>query len=97
MTPEEAKQQLEMAKGIIARLGKDWLDERDYPVLDLAIQALDKQIPPKKNYEEDCPFCKEHEQGDRLFEASDWDNGYGFEFINDIKYCPICGKALQDE
>ena len=97
MTPEEAKQQLEMAKGIIARIGKDWLDERDYPVLDLAIQALDKQIPSKKNYEEDCPFCKEHEQGETLYIPEHWDGGLGFKYLRDIKYCPICGKALQDE
>ena len=62
-----------------------------------AIEKLQKEIPPKENWKESCEFCKCHEQGDRLFEASDWDNGYGFEFVNDIKYCPICGKKLQDE
>lgn len=41
-----------------------------------------------------CEFCQNHEQGDTLYESSDWDGGIGFDYIRDIKYCPICGKKL---
>ena len=40
MTKEETKQQLELCKSIIIHSGKDWLDERDIPVIDAAIEAL---------------------------------------------------------
>lgn len=42
----------------------------------------------------ECEFCLNHEQGDTLYEPSDWDGGIGFDYIRDIKYCPICGKKL---
>lgn len=44
-----------------------------------------------------CEFCQNHEQGDTLYESSDWDGGIGFDYIRDIKYCPICGKKLNSE
>ena len=44
-----------------------------------------------------CEFCQNHEQGDTLYEPSDWDGGIGFDYIRDIKYCPLCGKKLNSE
>ena len=44
-----------------------------------------------------CEFCQNHEQGDTLYESSDWDGGIGFDYIRDIKYCPICGNKLNSE
>ncbi len=44
-----------------------------------------------------CEFCQNHEQGDTLYEPSDWDGGIGFDYIRNIKYCPICGKKLNSE
>lgn len=44
--------------------------------------------------EEKCSFCESHEQGDTLYESSDWDGGIGFDYIRNIKYCPLCGKEL---
>ena len=41
-----------------------------------------------------CKFCQNHEQGDTLYEPSDWDGGIGFDYIRDIKYCPLCGRKL---
>ena len=41
-----------------------------------------------------CEFCRNHEQGDTLYESSDWDGGIGFDYIRDIKYCPLCGRKL---
>ena len=42
-----------------------------------------------------CSFCEEHEKGDTLYEMSSWDGGIGFDYIRDIKYCPLCGKELK--
>ena len=42
----------------------------------------------------DCSFCRQHECGDRLYESSDWDGGIGFDYIRDIRFCPICGREL---
>lgn len=46
---------------------------------------------------ERCEFCDDHEDGDTLYETSDWDGGIGFDYIKDIHYCPICGKKLKVE
>lgn len=45
-------------------------------------------------YYNNCKFCTEHEPGDTLYESYDWDNGFGFDYIRDIQYCPICGSKL---
>ena len=45
----------------------------------------------------ECEFCQNHEQGDTLYESSDWDGGIGFDYIRDIKYCPLCGRMLNAE
>lgn len=47
--------------------------------------------------EEDCycGFCANHEDGDTLYEMSDWDGGIGFDYIRDIHYCPLCGRRLK--
>ena len=57
MTNQEALEQLEYAKGIINRQDEDYLDERDFPVLECAINALEKQIPKKYKWENEEPIC----------------------------------------
>lgn len=44
-----------------------------------------------------CQFCRDHEAGDTLYKSSDWDGGIGFDYINNIKFCPLCGKALYND
>lgn len=44
-----------------------------------------------------CEFCKNHEEGDTLYDMSDWDGGIEFNYIRNIQYCPICGKKLKKE
>ena len=48
--------------------------------------------------EEKC-ICEYHEleQGDTLYVLRSWDGGLDFNYIWDIKYCPICGKELPDD
>lgn len=41
-----------------------------------------------------CRFCDTHCLGDTLYESSDWDGGIGFDYIRNIKYCPLCGRKL---
>jgi hypothetical protein len=81
MTNQEALEQLEYAKGIINRQGKDYLDERDFPVLECAINALEKQIPKKFKMVDDCtpicPVCGEE--------------------VWDMEWCNSCGQLLSDE
>lgn len=45
----------------------------------------------------DCSFCRQHERGDTLYESSDWDGGIGFDYIRNIRFCPICGRELYGE
>lgn len=42
-----------------------------------------------------CKVCKSLESGNMLYQLSDWDNGIGFEYIHDIRFCPVCGKKIQ--
>ena len=42
----------------------------------------------------ECLFCSNHEDGDTIYELSAWDGGIGFDYIRNIKYCPLCGKLL---
>ena len=37
------------------------------------------------------------EQNDNLYKMIDFDGGFGFDIIFDIKYCPVCGKLLPEE
>lgn len=57
-----------------------------------------RETDAPKTYSEqlnlDCEFCRCHEQGDTLYDWSDWDGGVGFDYIRDIKFCPICGREL---
>ena len=51
-------------------------------------------ISYKEQLSLDCNFCRQHECGDTLYESSDWDGGIGFDYIRDIRFCPICGRKL---
>lgn len=42
----------------------------------------------------ECTLCQELEPGDTLYKGSDWDGGIGYDYIRNIKYCPICGAKL---
>lgn len=50
------------------------------------------------NKEEKC-VCEYHslERGDTLYVSADWDGGIGFDYIRDIRFCPVCGKELPEE
>lgn len=66
MTREEAIEQLQYCKGLIKRNGQVYLDERDFPLLDMAIEAL--QTEPIR-----CGECKHQDECEEvvLFEVND--------------------------
>lgn len=45
-----------------------------------------------------CSCCDYYdlEKGDTLYVSSSWDGGIGFDYINYIRYCPVCGKELPE-
>lgn len=45
MTRDDAINELKFAIDLIKQDGKDWLDERDIPLLQMAIEALERPIP----------------------------------------------------
>ena len=68
---ESALEQLELAKGFIQQNGKDYLDERDIPILDTAIEALKAQpcedavsrtaaLKEMERYHDDCAQTSEY-------------------------------------
>ena len=46
-----------------------------------------------------CEVCRYYalEQGDTLYRFTSWDGGVGYDYINNIRYCPVCGKELPRE
>ena len=52
-----------------------------------------------KEKEYGCEVCRYHEleTGDTLYHYSSWDGGIGFDYIHNIRYCPVCGKELPKE
>ena len=65
MTREESIEQLQNCKELILQDGKDWLDERDIPLIDMAISALSAE--PKWN----CTASFIAEQLEKLKEMTD--------------------------
>lgn len=63
ITREEAIQELQNCKGLIQQDGQDYLDERDIPLLNMAIEALSEPI--------NCVKCKHY------YETEDDTNVHG--------------------
>ena len=71
MTREEAIQELQNCKGLIQQDGQDYLDERDFPLLDMAIQALQTDLVRCKDCRHrdlfSCPLADNDFQKDEDF------------------------------
>ena len=50
MTREEAIQEFQNVKDLIRQDGKDWFDERDLELIDMAIEALHREEAEEKGY-----------------------------------------------
>ena len=49
--------------------------------------------------EKRCRLCEtgELEEGDTLYIMSSWDGGIGFDYVEPVKFCPLCGKKLKTQ
>lgn len=70
---------------------------------DLAIQgrfdilSIIKNLPSAQpNDIKPCKVCESLCSGDTLYVSSDWDGGIGFDYIRDVRYCPVCGRRLSN-
>lgn len=79
MTRDEAINELKCAIDLIKQDGKDWLDERDIPLLQMAIEALERKKGKWIEYK--CSICG--------FEPY---NPSGLETFN---YCSNCGAKME--
>lgn len=83
MDIESVIEQLELAISLIDQSGKDWLDERDIPILEKAIEVCKKEVPKKPIKHEPidlalfyrCPSC---------------DNC----LIDNSPHCIVCGQKI---
>lgn len=41
-----------------------------------------------------CWLCDELEQGDTLYQYGADDVGMAFNYIRDVRFCPLCGRRL---
>lgn len=73
-------------------------DEECRKVIEEAERTAEEYIR-KSMDDKKCPCCEWYdlEAGDTLYISSDWDGGIGFDYIRDIKYCPVCGRKLPTE
>ena len=44
--------------------------------------------------DKECYWCEQLEEGDTLYYYHSDDTGACYDYINDVKYCPKCGKRL---
>lgn len=91
MTREEAIEQFKYSIELIKQDGKDYLDERDIPMLKMAIEAIENQKIghwieiddyPHEDFECDC--C-----GGKVYGTE--------EPYEEYKYCPNCGAKMEGE
>ena len=59
------------------------------------LEIIDFTPNAKPEQKEPCSVCEGLEDGDTLYVHSDWDGGIAFDYINNIKYCPVCGRKLK--
>ena len=61
---------------------------------DFTLEEKDRKVDIDSYFKEDCWI--EHENGSYNL-AVEYDCGYAVQIINNIKYCPLCGRKLSDE
>ena len=71
------------------------------PFLDDVIKrhgAYGTNVHDKPELTEESCVCIDRglEKGDTLYISSDWDGGIGFDYIHNIKFCPVCGRKLPE-
>lgn len=88
MTREEAIEQLQICKDLIKQDGQDYLDERDFPLLDMAIEALQDRptgVWVDTGKYSECSECGEVAQRVELRDGV-------YERLTN--FCPNCGARM---
>lgn len=88
MTNQEAINELQSAIDLIKQDGKDWLDERDIPIIEMAIKALEAQewVPckpdtmPESNDEVLTTYIVNGNRKKRYVETATWYDDYEYGF-----------------
>ena len=73
------------------------IDDKTITITKIPSETSTNNSEPKTSREHmnlKCSFCRAHKQGDTLYARTLWSSGIGFDYIEDIKYCPICGRKL---
>lgn len=91
MTRNEAINELKCAIDLIKQDGKDWLDERDIPLLQMAIEALERKrgewIQQRDEYWGvfwfNCSVCGQKPPNDQF--GQEWHSNF----------CPNCGADMR--
>lgn len=89
MTREEAIQELLLTEGLIQQNGQDYLDDRDIPLLDMAIEALSAEQKTGKWIK---PI-----QHDHLLQCSECEYEVTIGMAFEYDYCPLCGARMRGE
>ena len=79
-TREEAIQELQNCKGLIQQDGQDYLDERDFPLLDMAIEALHTDVMR-------CKDCKHQEHCYETVAHTRLHDGFKEHWSEPIEWC----------
>ena len=88
MNREEAIEQFKYAIGIIKQDGKDYLDERDIPMLEMGIEALENQKTGHwidDEFGTRCSCCNIHTHLDKF--------GRPMRLL----HCSFCGAKMEGE
>ena len=77
----------------------DELDQQKMRQYQDQIKSLEEEKKMETQEKYGCEVCRYHEleQGDTLYRYTSWDGGVGFDYIRNIRYCPVCGKELPKE
>lgn len=50
-----------------------------------------------KNNDLECVCQREEwEEGETFYFSSSWDGGIEYNYINNVKFCPVCGRKLPE-
>ena len=69
----------------------------DNPIIEQMFPSYFPTVEAEPVKREPCETCKDAnlEQGDTLYYQTSWDGGIDFNYIHNIKYCPVCGRRLE--
>lgn len=89
MTRDDAINELKFAIDLIKQDGKDWLDERDIPLLQMAIEALEQEPRKGEWVDYDWKPAPSGVPVEKCGNCGEWSTQMGKNF------CPNCGADMR--